>query len=209
MDAGWFAAVLGFALAMAGTPGPNNTLVTASGANHGFRRTLPLMAGITLGVVAIMLAVGAVGSPLVRHPVVEPVVRWVGLVYLLWLAWRIATAQPAVPGTEPAPERGRPLTVLQGALFQVVNPKLWALVAGAVATYGGTAGSASPIAVAAAFGLVLGLATLASTVAWALVGVGVGRLIRSERHMRLFNWLMAAVLLASLVPAIAAGLRAG
>lgn len=209
MDVGWFGAVLGFALAMAGTPGPNNTLVTTSGANYGFRRTLPLMAGITLGVVAIMLAVGAVGSPLVRHPVVEPVVRWVGLAYLLWLAWRIATAQPEVPGAGAALRRSRPMTFLQGALFQFVNPKLWALVAGAVATYGSTAGTASPIAVAAAFGLVLGIATAASTVAWTLVGVGVGRVIRTERHMRLFNWLMAAVLLASLVPAIVEGLRGG
>ena len=62
---------------------------------------------------------------------------------------------------------------------------------------------------AAAFGLVLGIATAASTVAWTLVGVGVGRLIRTERHMRRFNWLMAAVLLASLVPAILDGLRGG
>ena len=191
MDVGWFGAVLGFALAMAGTPGPNNTLVTTSGANYGFRRTLPLMAGITLGVVAIMLAVGAVGSPLVRHPVVEPVVRWVGLAYLLWLAWRIATAQPAVPGTEAAPRHGRPLTVLQGALFHSSTRSILGLVAGAVANLTRKpAGTRARSAVAAHFGLVLGSdGRLHGRLD---AGRGLRRPADRRASMRRFNWLDAA-----------------
>jgi threonine/homoserine/homoserine lactone efflux protein len=198
------AAVTGFALAMAGTPGPNNTLVTASGANYGFRRTLPVASGMALGVAAIILVVAAVGSPLVADPRIRGVVKWVGLAYLLWLAWRIGSARPKLPGADDGGGAGaRPLSLLQGALFQLVNPKLWAMVTGAVATYGGAASGASPYGVALLFALVFGTATFASTAAWTAVGVGAGRLLASERALRLFNWAMAALLVLSLVPILA------
>lgn len=205
MDPGWLAAVSGFALVMAGTPGPNNTMVTASGANHGFRRTLPLMSGIALGVAAIILAAAAAGSAVVADPRAHGVLKWAGLAYLTWLAWKIGSARPTVPAAEGGrTPGGRPLTMAQGASFQLVNPKLWAMVAGAVATYGGTAGNASPLAVAVAFAAIFGSFTFASTAAWTLVGVGVGRVIRTPRTMRLFNWTMAGLLVASLVPAVVA-----
>jgi len=207
MDASWLLAVAGFAVAMAGTPGPNNALVTASGANHGFRRTLPLMAGIALGVAGIMLVVAAAGASIVRDPRVAGVLTWVGVAYLLWLAWRIATAEPTLGGEGEAgagagAARAKPLVCLQGALFQLVNPKLWAMVAGAVAAYGGAVEGRGALAIAAAFGIVFGLATFASVAAWTLVGVGVGRLVRTRRGMRVFNGLMAALLVASLAPIV-------
>ncbi|MEX0759153.1 MAG: LysE family translocator [Tistlia sp.] len=201
MDWGWVAAVTGFALAMAGTPGPNNMLVTASGANHGFRRTLPLASGIAFGVAGIILVVGAFGTSLVADPQVRVVLKWAGLAYLLWLAWRIVSARPAKGAKEG--EAGRPLTFLQGALFQLVNPKLWAMVAGAVVTYGGTAAGEDPLAIALVFMVVFGTAALASTLLWTWVGVAAGRFLESERSLRLFNWAMAALLVLSLVPVLA------
>lgn len=196
------AAVTGFALAMAGTPGPNNTLVTASGATHGFRRTLPLALGMALGVAVIILVVAAVGSPLVSDPRIRGVVKWAGLAYLLWLAWRIGSARPMLPGTDGG-TRSRPLSLLQGALFQLVNPKLWAMVTGAVATYGGAVSGQKPHDVALLFAVVFGTATLASTAAWTAVGVGARRLLVTERALRLFNWSMAGLLVLSLVPILA------
>lgn len=201
MDAGWLLAVTGFAVAMAGTPGPNNALVAASGASHGFARTLPLMAGIALGVAAIILVVAAVGSSVVRDPLVADAIAWVGVVYLLGLAWRIASAEPTLGSARSvAGPRATPLGFVQGALFQLVNPKLWAMVAGAVAAHGGAAEARGTLAIASAFGIVFGLATFASVVAWTLIGVGVGRVLRTRRALRVFNGLMAALLVASLVP---------
>ena len=201
MDLGWIAAVSGFALAMAGTPGPNNTMVTASGTNYGFRRTLPLMSGIATGVAAIFLVVGAIGSPIAGDPRIQEILKWVGLAYLLWLAWKIGSARPTMPNAgNGRVSGGKPFTSMQGALFQLINPKLWTMIAGAVVTYGSTAENASPLAVAVAFGIIFGSATFAGTAVWTLIGVGVGRVMKTARTMRLFNWAMAALLVASLVP---------
>jgi threonine/homoserine/homoserine lactone efflux protein len=204
MDTAWIAAVSGFAIAMAGTPGPNNAIAIASGANYGFRGTLPFISGVTIGVASIILVVGAVGTPIMAEPRIRTILKWAGILYLLWLAWRIGSARPPARDAGNKEETaGKPLTVVQGALFQLVNPKLWVMVAGAVVTYGSAAGNTGALAVATALGLIFGTATFASVVAWTLIGVGTGRLIRTERAMRLFNWTMAALLVLSLVPVLA------
>jgi threonine/homoserine/homoserine lactone efflux protein len=203
MDIAWLASVSGFAIAMCGTPGPNNTMVAASGANYGFRRTLPFMSGVALGVAVIITVVTAIGSPIVKDPTVQEALKWAGLLYLLWLAWKIASARPA--GTATSDEestRRKPLTLLNGGLFQFVNAKLWVMVAGVVVTYGSTADVANPVVIAVAFAVIFGSATFASTAAWTLLGVGVGRVIRSPRAMRTFNWVMAFLLVASLIPVV-------
>lgn len=197
MDWAWILAATGFAFAMAGTPGPNNTMVTASGANHGFRRTLPVAVGMGAGVAAIIFAVAAAGRTIVSEPRVHLVLKWVGVAYLLWLAWRIATAPVGVTGEG---DRRRPFTFVEGALLQLVNPKLWVMVAGAVVTYGGSA--AQGLAVPAAFAVIFGGATLASTLAWAGIGVGAGRFLANARSLRVFNRVMALLLVLSLLPVL-------
>ena len=197
MDWAWILAATGFAFAMAGTPGPNNTMVTASGANHGFRRTLPVAVGMGAGVAAIIFAVAAAGGTIVSEPRVHLVLKWVGVAYLLWLAWRIATAPVGVTGEG---DRRRPFTFVEGALLQLVNPKLWVMVAGAVVAYGGRVDGG--LAVPAAFAIIFGGATLASTLAWAGIGVGAGRFLAGERSLRLFNRVMALLLVLSLLPVL-------
>lgn len=203
MDIAWLASVSGFAIAMCGTPGPNNTMVAAAGANYGFRRTLPFISGVTLGVAVIIMVVTTIGSPIVKDPTVRGVLKWAGLLYLLWLAWKIASARPTVAATSDEEATGRkPLTLLNGGLFQLVNAKLWIMVVGLVVTYGSTADVANPVVLAVAFALIFGSATFASTAAWALLGVGVSRVIRSPRGMRTFNGVMAFLLVASLIPLV-------
>lgn len=197
MDWAWILAATGFAFAMAGTPGPNNTMVTASGANHGFRRTLPVAVGMGAGVAAIIFAVAAAGGTIVSEPRVHLVLKWVGVAYLLWLAWRIATAPVGVTGEG---DRRRPFTFVEGALLQLVNPKLWVMVAGAVVTYGGSA--AQGLDVPTAFAVIFGGATLASTLAWAGIGVGAGRFLANARSLRVFNRVMALLLVLSLLPVL-------
>ena len=198
MDWAWFLAATGFAFAMAGTPGPNNTMVTASGAIYGFRRTLPAALGMGVGVSVIIFVVAAVGVSFVSQPRVHLALKWLGVAYLLWLAWRIATAKPKAIDGETG--RQRPFSFLEGALLQLVNPKLWVMVAGAVVAYGGGAGA--DLSVPMAFAGIFGGATLISTVAWTLLGVGASRFIREERSLKRFNWAMALLLVLSLAPVL-------
>ncbi|MGD9477885.1 LysE family translocator [Shinella sp. G-2] len=197
MDWTWILAASSFAFAMAGTPGPNNTMVTASGANYGFRRTLPVATGMGIGVAVIIFTVAAAGGAVLSEPRVHLALKWIGVAYLLWLAWRIATAPVGL-----AVERGRarPFTFIEGALLQLVNPKLWVMVAGAVVTYGG--GAAGDVSVPAAFAVIFGGATLVSTLAWAGVGVGAARFITRKESLKLFNRAMALLLVLSLVPVL-------
>lgn len=194
MGAEWLASATAFALSMSATPGPNNTMVAASGANFGFRRTLPHMLGVSIGfpVMLVLVALGA-GEILRSWPALQIVLRWVGAAYLLYLAWKIATA---TPGTGEASRSGRPMTFVQGALFQWVNPKAWVIAAGAVVTY--TSGSVwLQSTLLAGIFLLMCLGCLAF---WTGVGAGASRILRSQAALQWFNWVMAALLVASLVP---------
>jgi threonine/homoserine/homoserine lactone efflux protein len=193
----WFGSALAFALSMSATPGPNNAMVTASGASWGLRRTVPHLLGISFGFPAMLVAVAlGAGGVLRARPWLEEALRWVGAAYLLWLAWRIAAAEPGVDG---APASGHPLSFWGAALFQWVNPKAWIIALSAVATF--TAGWVEAAVLAAIFVAV----TLPVTAGWTLVGVGAARVLRSRRALRGFNLLMAALLLLSLVPVVFGG----
>ncbi len=190
---------LPFAVSTAVTPGPNNVMVTASAANFGFRRTLPHMAGIALGFPVMVLAIGfGLGAAFERYPSVHQTMQWLGTAYLLFLAWRIATAATAGENGTKAP--GRPLTFLQAALFQWVNAKAWIIAVGAVSTY--TTVGGSPLVETPLIAAVFGLVAAPSIALWAGFGLGVGRLLRSPRAFRAFNVTMAALLVASLVPLV-------
>lgn len=203
MDFGWLAGLIGFAFAMAATPGPNNTMATASGATYGIIRTLPLMSGIAIGVAAIMLIVAAFGASLVAKPQVGAILKWIGVAYLLWIAWKVGSAEPEPTGPDTNEQGGAgPLSFAQGAVFQLVNPKLWVMVSGAVVTYGQTSGETGRLQLAVLFAFVFGALTFASTVAWAALGAFIGGLLVSRRAIRIFNLAMAALLVASLVPIV-------
>jgi threonine/homoserine/homoserine lactone efflux protein len=193
--------VTGFAFAMSATPGPNNTIVAASGASFGVARSLPLVAGIGVGVAVIMLVVAAFGTSLVAAPRIGGALKWIGVLYLLWLAWKIATARRADTGTA-GPAKSTPLSFIQGTTFQIVNPKLWVMVSGAVVTYGQSAGRADGLTVALLFAFIFGSMAFVSTMGWAALGAYVGRFLASSRSLRIFNGVMAALLVASLIPII-------
>ncbi|NGM35712.1 LysE family translocator [Methylobacterium sp. DB0501] len=203
VDWTWFLSASAFAVAMSATPGPNNTMVVASGATYGFARTVPHMLGISVGFPAMLIVLGTVGLPLLTDPRVHAVLKWVGAAYLLWLAWKIATADPdpADPVAKAAGAGGRPLGFVQAALFQWVNPKAWVIAAGALATYTAGADGAS-LAATLALAVLFGIVALPCIGLWTLVGVGTARVLRTRRAVRLFNLAMAGLLVASLVPAL-------
>ncbi|RAI56260.1 LysE family translocator [Roseicella frigidaeris] len=204
-DAAWLASAAGFALAMAASPGPNNMLAATAAANFGLRRSLSQVIGVSLGfpVMLVLVALGA-ATLLQAVPGLLLGLRWLGAAWMLWLAWRIATAAPAAPVATPmaAPmtgPRAQPMTVLQAALFQWVNPKAWIIAGGAVAAYTGGGVLADTLILALLFAVV----SFASLLGWAALGLGTARLLRGPAALRWFNRAMAALLVASLVPLLA------
>ena len=190
-----FFALLGFAFVTSVTPGPNNMMLLASGVNFGFRRTLPHMLGISVGHAVLVTSIGLGLSGLFQSvPQAMIVLKVVSVVYMLWLAWKIAHAS-APEGREAG---GRPFTFLQAAAFQWVNPKAWAMALGAISAYAGQGGLAAVLAIAAVFAAV----NLPSVSLWAAMGEGLRGWLQSPARLRVFNWTMAALLVASLIPVL-------
>ena len=186
-----FAALAAFALATSVTPGPNNLMLMASGANFGFRRTLPHMLGIGVGCVVMILGVGTgVMALFDLWPPSYRVLKVASIAYMLWLAWKIARAAAPKGGVG----TGRPMTFLQAAAFQWVNPKAWAMALGAITVYAPDRSVAAIAMVALAFGAV----NLPSVSVWALAGTALRGWLADPARLRVFNWTMAALLVASL-----------
>jgi len=195
MEQDVFLALLGFAFVTSVTPGPNNLMLMASGANFGFRRTLPHMLGISLGFGVMCFAMGlGVAGAMLALPTTGIVLKLVSVLYMLWLAARIARAAP--PDAAAAP--GRPMTFLQAAAFQWVNPKAWTMALGAIALYAADRSLMALIWVAAVFSLV----NLPTVSLWALMGQGMRRWLDRPSRLRAFNWTMAALLVLSLLPVL-------
>lgn len=188
-------ALSAFALVSSITPGPNNLMLMASGANFGFRRTVPHMLGIGLG---FGLMIVLVGLGLVRvfdaFPVAHLILTILGVCYLLWLAWKIAHA--AAP--DAARVGARPFTFLQAALFQWVNPKAWQMGLTAITLY---APDRSVVAILWV-GVVFVLINIPSVSTWTVMGQQMGRVLSSPARLRAFNWSMAALLVVSLIPVV-------
>ncbi|KKW66786.1 hypothetical protein AAV94_13580 [Lampropedia cohaerens] len=182
------------------TPGPNNIMLASSGLRHGFRRSVPHMLGISAGCMAMLLVVGmGAGQMFVRWPLLHTLLKLACGAYLLHLAWRTATAPTSLAAAPAAsaPETDRPLSFWQAAAFQWVNPKVWAMILGVVALYIPSGPFALQLALAA---LIAGAVNLPSISVWTWFGVGLRHWLRSARRMRAFNRVMAALLVASLVP---------
>ena len=178
------------------TPGPNNTMLLASGANFGFRATLPHMFGVGLGFGLMVLAVGlGIGAVFQAVPALHAVLRHVGAAYLVYLVWKIARSGP--PGSGAG--EGRPMTFLQAAAFQWVNVKAWIMAIGAVATYTPQVGYfANLLAVTLIFTLV----NIPCIAAWVGVGTVLRGVLADPLRLRVFNVAMALLLLASLYPVL-------
>ncbi|HYE00963.1 MAG TPA: LysE family translocator [Alphaproteobacteria bacterium] len=189
-------ALAAFAFVTSITPGPNNIMLLASGANFGFRRTVPHLLGIMTGGFAMLLALGfGLGGLFVAVPELHMVLRYLGGAYLLYLAWKIAGSGAVKPGGGAE----RPMTLLQAAAFQWVNPKAWVMKLGAITTYTPQDGFFVNILVV---GLVFYLVNLPSIASWAGFGVAMRRLLSSPAQVRAFNITMAALLVLSLYPLV-------
>ncbi|MET1067933.1 MAG: LysE family translocator [Pseudomonas prosekii] len=189
-----------YALVTSITPGPNNTLLLASGVNFGFNRTIPHMLGITCGLFVMVVAVGfGLGTVFQNYPLLYAALRYVGAAYLLYLAWKIAHSGPVAEGER---GEGKPISYLGAAAFQWVNPKAWIMAIGAISTYTPMQGYFTNVLVIAA---VFALINLPSVSVWVACGRLLRNVLRDPRWLRLFNWGMAALLVVSLYPLLLEG----
>jgi threonine/homoserine/homoserine lactone efflux protein len=187
-----FIALFTFAAATLFTPGPNNMMLTASGANFGLARTLPHMVGINLGFPSMLLICGLGLAQLLQvYPAIFEVLKWIGAAFLLYLAVRIATAS----GMKKT-ESGEPLSLWEAFFFQYVNPKAWSMAFGATSAFVPSpeaAYLAAPL-IAVTF-MVLGYG---SALTWTLFGQAIGRLLTTGERLVWFNRAMGALLAASI-----------
>ena len=191
-------ALAAFAFVSSITPGPNNLMLMASGANFGLRRTIPHMLGVGLGFVAMVVIVG-IGLVQIfdAWPLSYTILKVVSVIYLLYLAWRIANA--AAP--EAGGGAGRPMSFTEAALFQWVNPKAWAMALTAVTVYAPSQTLGAIVLVAVVFGIV----NIPSVGTWTVLGREMRRVLTNPGRLRAFNWTMAALLVASLWPLLGMG----
>ncbi|HEY6432665.1 MAG TPA: LysE family translocator [Acetobacteraceae bacterium] len=189
--------LLGFAVAMYITPGPNNVMVACSAANYGLRATIPHMLGIAVGFALMLTLVSAgLGSAILFWPRLLLVMRWIGIAWIIWLAWKIASAPP--------PDMGRQARLLgfMGAVaFQWINPKAWLIGLGAASTFILPDRPLTPQLLR--LSLVFLACGMPCLLVWALIGSGSGRLLHSPGRLRAFNLAMAALLVLSVVPVLA------
>lgn len=190
-----------FAIAMSITPGPNNMMLLASGINFGFRRTLPHLLGVGSGIAIMMVAVGlGLSQAFTRVPALYPTMEIASVAYLVYLAWKIATAQEAALKKADA----RPLHYYEAAAFQWVNPKAWMMVVTAATTVRVSHDFAINAFMMAAVLFLVGFPCIA---AWAGFGMVMRRVLSRPSWRRLFNLAMALALLATTYPVIERALR--
>ncbi|MEO1745409.1 MAG: LysE family translocator [Pseudomonadota bacterium] len=185
-------ALMAFAFASSITPGPNNMMLLASGANFGFRRTVPHMLGISIGHAFMVFLVGVgLAQMFVAFPIIKQVMQVLAALYMLWLAWKIANAAPTKPGDA----GGEPFTFFQAAAFQWVNPKAWGMALTAVTAYAPGDTAFAMMLVAVTFASI----NLPSVSVWTVLGQQMRRFLTNPARLRAFNWTMAALLVGSLV----------
>ncbi len=186
-----------FAIIAAVTPGPNNVMLTTTGLNFGVRRGLPHLVGICIGLLVMLALIGlGFGSLFELYPILHEVIRIIGIVYLLYLSWKIASARGGVGHID----QDKPINFWQAAAFQWVNPKAWIMGSSALAAYTSLDGSFFTQVAIICFSFAV--ITFPCAGAWLVFGAGLQRFLRDPGHLKLFNMAMALLLAASILPVV-------
>jgi len=197
-------ALMGFVVVMTGTPGPNNMMLLASGANFGFRRSIPHILGITMGCQSLLMAIAlGLGQLLIRFPVLEVVLKVLCGGALLYLTWGLVkpalfrSAMVVQGAADQQPVVSKPLTLWQAAVFQWVNPKAWMMMLTAIATYTQPQSLLSDTLLIGFLFAVLGMPVISM---WNLFGASLRKFLLDPLKARVFNLLMGVLLLGSMYP---------
>ncbi|MFT5676628.1 MAG: threonine/homoserine/homoserine lactone efflux protein [Paraglaciecola sp.] len=190
-----YSALILFTIATSITPGPNNVMIMTSGVNHGFRKSIPHLAGIDLGFPLMLIVIGLGASQIFEtNPSLFLWLKIVGVVYLSYLAFKIASS----PVQSFERSNSKPFTFFQAALFQWVNPKAWIMCIGAVVTY--VSSDQAYFQQLFAIALIFFVFGMPCTVAWLGFGSSLKQVLSKPSYLRIFNVSMALLLLVSLLP---------
>lgn len=188
-----FTALAALAIATLFTPGPNNAMLASSGANFGFGRTVPHLLGVALGFPLMLLIVGlALGGLFQTSAVLRETLRWGGAVLLLWIAWKIAVSG----GIGSVSRESRPMRFLHAVAFQWINPKAWSMAVAATSQFIKPESAGLTATLVATTFMSLGLL---SATTWTYAGQAIARWLTSDRHLKVFNIVMAGLIVASVV----------
>ena len=193
----FYLAILLFTTTASITPGPNNIMIMASGVNFGVRPSLPHVLGICLGFPVMVISLGiGLGALFDSVPILHEIIKIFGVAYLLYLAWLVTSSSSFEETSSPS----RPLRFDQAVLFQWVNPKAWVMATGAISTYTTTAGDTLTQVLFIAFAFLITAGP--SVMIWLVFGAGLKRYLDDALHNRIFNIIIALLLVISMLPVI-------
>jgi len=185
-----------FAFTTSITPGPNNLMLMTSGANFGFKKTLPHMFGVSLGFSFMVILVGlGIVKIFELFPISYDILKVLSIVYLLYLAFKIATSSSEIKSGK---SRSKPMTFLLAAAFQWVNPKGWTMALTAISVYAPT----QSLEAVALISIVYVVVNIPSVTSWTVLGKQIQRFLTSQKRLQIFNITMATLLVLSLYPAL-------
>jgi threonine/homoserine/homoserine lactone efflux protein len=180
-----------YAFVMCITPGPNNVMLTAAGANFGLRRTLPHILGVACGfgtqVAAVCCGLGVLFT---RWPQLQMALKWVGAGYLVFLGWQLLRAKGGATG-----QAGKPVTFAEAAAFQFLNPKAWVMSLTAATLF--LPPQLGQLLATSYVAGILMLVNLPCATAWTVFGSSLGLALTRPLARRIFNWVMAVALAAT------------
>ena len=197
-----------FAAVSSGTPGPNNLMILTSGVNFGMKRSIPHLMGITLGFCFMIFCVGmGLQTMFSVVPQLETVLRYVGTVYLLWLAWKITNSGPISSGSGEGKagcdaSNLKPMGFWAATAFQWVNPKAWFMAISAITTYASSASGGSKLNQVLLVVLIFGVINLPLVACWGWFGSAMRRFLQDPKNLKIFNVTMAILLVVSLYPIV-------
>ncbi len=194
----YFIPLLILCIVQSGTPGPNNIMLTASGKNFGYIKTIPHMLGVVLGFLSLIVVFG-LGLTVIfsKYPIIQFILRIVGSIYLLYLSYRIYTSV----NTEDL-SKSKPITFMESSLFQYVNPKGVMMAITTISIYTDhvnfkyiSSFNEGMIYILIAFTI----SNIIAVITWTSVGVFIGQFIKSVRSIKIFNALMAFFLVLTII----------
>jgi threonine/homoserine/homoserine lactone efflux protein len=186
-----------FAIISSITPGPNNMMLLASGINYGFKRSLPHLAGICIGFPVMIFATGlGLYTLFIQYPYLQTILKYIGAAYLLILAWKLANTKPM---KNDVLNGDAPLTFLEAAAFQWVNPKAWVMALSALTTFMPQDHELQDVLLVA---IIFGVLSIPCVGVWNIFGVGMKRYMNNEHTLKIFNISMALLLAASTITVV-------
>ncbi|WP_167489373.1 LysE family translocator [Vibrio ouci] len=196
MNGEFYLSVFLFAFSASITPGPNTMMIMSSGVNYGLRQSLPHLAGITLGFPLLTLCIGlGMGTMIFLYPNLMLILKVVSVLYLFHLALKVATSASVKEA-----HRRRPLSLIEAALFQWVNPKAWFVSIGAVSAF--TSGSERVVMEVITLAGIFWLCALLSSLFWLVSGATFKRRLEQNGLRQAFNVVIGALLALSVLPTV-------